>query len=392
MKLHYDSWQDLWYQKETDEKVSFGANSVPLPQMQGKESFVIDVNVKGGNAGPLIGIMASLSSKGVIIGNAPLFKALQHEAILHRGVTIVFPPEGIKNGQIYGFMYQPEKNSWYPVYAPLPHVVYNRVPLRKTEETTAFKQAAKLFAEWRIPFFNPAFIDKSELYILLRDRPFFTDLLPETILIKEKEECQDFFEKHDGIYLKPALSSRGSGIFLVRKKQEGSIEFQSHAKKRIYPSFEQFWEENNAKILAQTYIAQKEISPALLDGRRYDFRVHVHDSIDGYKVTGIGVRQSVKQSLTTHIPNGGVFIPYERVRTKSHDRFFAKLVKEVGKILSEEIGYFGEFSIDAGLTESGEYVLYEVNSKPMEFDEPEIETRRIKKMNELLFIKAGFSE
>jgi hypothetical protein len=202
----------------------------------------------------------------------------------------------------------------------------------------------------------------------------------------------DFLSKHCSLYLKPALSSRGSGIFLVRKKTAGCIEFQSHAQKKIYPSFERFWEENRTKFDSRNYIAQVEVNPALLDGKRFDFRIHAHDSLKGYRITGIGVRQSLKQSLTTHIPNGGILIPYERVRTNDHDVFFTKLVREVGQILSKEIGYFGEFSIDAGITKTGEYVLYEVNSKPMEFDEKEIEKSRVQKIIELLFLKASYGD
>ncbi|MBM4764105.1 YheC/YheD family protein [Bacillus sp. B15-48] len=390
MKLFYDSWQELWFQNDSTERLSFGANKVPLPHADGKAVFSVDINTKHDNVGPLIGIMASLSTKGTVVGNAPLFKALQREALANGGVTFVFPPEGINNGRVSGFMFLPEKNAWYSVVTPLPHAVYNRVPLRKTEDSPAFNQAGELFTEWRIPFFNPSFIDKSELYQLFSSRPFLKSLMPETINVSEKQELADFLTKHEGIYLKPALSSRGSGIFSLRKEENGSIHFKSHTKKRIYPAFSHFWEENSSELLSRHYIAQVEIIPDLLEGNRYDFRIHGHDSGKGYQITGIGVRQSQKQSLTTHIPNGGRLIPYERVQTKQHDDFFAKLVTEVGELLTKEMGYFGEFSLDAGVTKSGDYVLYEVNSKPMEFNEVEIEKRRVKKIIELLFRKADF--
>ncbi|WP_404331116.1 YheC/YheD family protein [Mesobacillus maritimus] len=391
MRLYYDHWHDLWYQRDSKERISFGKNKVPLPSFNdGKDLFSFDLNVVNGNVGPLIGIMASLSKNGAVLGNIPLFKTIQRQAMKNGGVSVVFAPEEIKNERVSGFIFIPKTESWYPVITPLPHVVYNRVPLRKTEESPAFIQATRLFEEWKIPFFNPSFIDKSTLYDLGNNHPFLKPLMPETIVVNEGEILKDFLQKHKGVYLKPALSSRGNGIFLIRTQKDDGIEFKSHNQQATYPSFLHFWREKSNQLLKRRYIAQMEITPAKLDGHRFDFRIHAHDSLEGYKITGIGVRQSQRQNLTTHVPNGGVLLPYERVQTEEHDQFFVELVKNVGNMLTKELGYFGEFSIDAGLTESGKYVLYEVNSKPMAFDEQKIEAQRIRQMVELLFRKANY--
>lgn len=391
MRLYYDHWHDLWYQRDSKERISFGKNKVPLPSFNdGKDLFSFDLNVVNGSVGPLIGIMASLSKNGAVLGNIPLFKTIQREAMKNGGVSVVFAPEEIKNERVSGFIFIPKTEAWYPVITPLPHVVYNRVPLRKTEESPAFIQATRLFEEWKIPFFNPSFIDKSTLYELGNNHPFLKPLMPETIVVNEEDILKDFLQKHKGVYLKPALSSRGNGIFLIQSQKDGGIEFKSHNQRATYPSFLHFWREKSNQLLKRRYIAQMEITPAKLDGNRFDFRIHAHDSLEGYKITGIGVRQSQKQNLTTHVPNGGVLIPYERVQTEEHDQFFVELVQNVGNMLTKELGYFGEFSIDAGLTESGKYVLYEVNSKPMAFDEQKIEAQRIRQMVELLFRKANY--
>ena len=83
-------------------------------------------------------------------------------------------------------------------------------------------------------------------------------------------------------------------------------------------------------------------------------------------------------------------LPYIKVKTDRHDQFFDWAVKEIGQLLTEELGYFGEFSLDAGITEKGNYVIYEVNSKPMSFDEPKIEEKRISALVDLFFRKTGF--
>jgi hypothetical protein len=390
MKLWYDPWQELWHQDETQELVTFGSNRVRLPSRQAEGGFSAEVKVKDGNAGPLIGILASMSPQGTILGNTSLFTSLQKQALARSGLTIVFPPEGTGNGSVTGCMFDLKRNRWLPVCAPLPHVVYNRVPLRKTEKSLAFREATALFEEWQIPFFNPSFIDKYDLYEIFSKNPFLELLLPETIRVDEPKTLKDFLDHHEGVYLKPSLSSRGSGLYLLRRHSDSSIELESPAAKWTYHSFEHFWDSKKEGLLKRSYIAQAEVVPAKIDGKRFDFRIHIHDSPEGYKVTGVGIRRAQTQNLTTHVPKGGIILPYEKVRTKEHDLFIKRLAREAGSLLSRHMGYFGEFSIDAGITESGNYVLYEVNSKPMAFDETEIENARIEKLLDLLFRKSGF--
>lgn len=213
--------------------------------------------------------------------------------------------------------------------------------------------------------------------------------MPESLAVKSMIQLAAFLDQHEGIYLKPASSSKGIGIFRLRLRK-GQIEFESHSHRHIYPGIKEFWKVKSRQLLKHEYIAQKEIMPAALDGKRFDFRVHVHDSPNGYEVTGIGIRQSQKQDLTTHLPNGGVMLPYIKVKDDRHDQFFDWAAKEIGQLLTEELGYFGEFSLDAGITEKGNYVIYEVNAKPMSFDEPQIEKKRISALADLFLRKTGF--
>lgn len=391
MKLYYDPWQGLWFQ-DGNCSLSFGKNKIRVPNILGDGKYSFEMLSQNGNAGPLIGIMASKNNKGFVAGNRSFFKTLQIEALSKGGLTVVFPPEGLNNYQVSGFTYLVDKKEWIPIVTPLPHVVYNRVPLRKTEESLAYCQASSLFQEWTIPFFNPSFINKYDLYKIVSSHPSLAYLMPETILVSDMESLKNFLKLKENIYLKPVLSSRGSGLFTLKMNQGNTLKFSSHTDKQEYLSYEDFWEARGRTLLERQYIAQAEVVPALLDGSRFDFRIHAHDSPEGYKVTGVGIRLSKKQNLTTHVPNGGIIVPYDRVRTKEHDRFFTMLVKEIGSLLSRELGYFGEFSIDAGITHRGDYVIYEVNSKPMSFDEEDIEQKRTQKIIELLIQKAGFIE
>ena len=394
MILRYNTESKAWtHEAKAGEKLSFGFNKISIAAAssdtlpENSQQFLLQNNQ--GNIGPLVGILTSMSKNMSLSGNGPLFQALQEETLKRNGLIVVFPPETIVKDGLTGVIFLPAAQKWIPVKTPLPHLVFNRVPFRKAEQQPAFKDAVNYLSALGIPFFNPGFINKNKLYSLFSRHPQLRKLMPESISVKSMIQLAAFLDKHEGIYLKPASSSKGIGIFRLRQKN-GQIEFESHSHRHLYPGIKEFWKVKSRQLLRYEYIAQKEVMPTAIDGKRFDFRVHAHDGRDGYEVTGIGIRQSRKQDLTTHLPNGGILLPYIKVKTDRHDQFFDWAVKEIGQLLTEELGYFGEFSLDAGITEKGNYVIYEVNSKPMSFDEPQIEGKRISALVDLFFRKTGF--
>ncbi|MBT2678059.1 YheC/YheD family protein [Bacillus sp. ISL-35] len=395
MKLRYHTESKEWtHEAKAGGSISFGFNKIQIRSTPSssvpQQTYPFTLKNKQGNCGPLVGIMTSMSKEMALAGNGALFKSLQEVLVKRNGMVVVFPPETVVKDGLTGVTFLPEANKWIPVKTPLPHLVFNRVPFRKAEQQQPFKDAVDYFSALGIPFFNPAFINKNKLYSIFARHDQLRKLMPESICVKTMIQLAAFLEKHQGIYLKPASSSKGIGIFRLRQRN-GQIELESHSQRQVYPGMKEFWKAKYRQLLKHDYIAQKEIKPAAIGGKRFDFRVHAHDGLDGYEVTGIGIRQSEKLDLTTHVPNGGIVLPYIHVKNPRHDAFFAWAVKEIGHLLTEELGYFGEFSLDAGLTVEGDYAIFEVNSKPMSFDESQIEEKRIIALVDLFFRKSGFS-
>ncbi|WP_419392606.1 YheC/YheD family protein [Cytobacillus praedii] len=333
--------------------------------------------------GPLIGILAGKGKNQSVIGNGPFFRELQREIIKNGGISVVFTPDDINEETIAGVTYSQEYNKWTAVTCPIPHIVFNRVPTRKLESGDSFKDAFQFFKSRNIPFFNPRFLDKFSLFEMLSHDPILQSFLPETIKVTDNESLFHFLEKYKTIYLKPAEGAKGRGIYKLSLKNNHSVVLISLKDEFTYKDGITFWKEWEQSLLKTTYIAQKSIEPALYQGKRFDFRILAHFSEEGYQVTGAGIRQSRDQELTTHTLNGGCIIPYEDIQTEEHDRFFAMIADRAGKTLSKETGFFGEFSIDAGLSDDGKYIIYEINSKPMRFDERNIEEKRIQTLTRL---------
>jgi glutathione synthase/RimK-type ligase-like ATP-grasp enzyme len=381
MKIYYDRHTLSWYQSTTEAPLSFGSNFQKLTvKAASDEDICFDLRQRHNRLGPIIGIITARKKNGSLGGNGRLFMELQQKLISLAGISFIFTLDDVHENYINAHIYSPERNKWFKARVPYPDIVYNRIPFRKIERDQMYQALISALRDKDIPFFNPSFINKYELYCVLNQSPFLQDHLPETILIGQKEKLDAFIQKHQNLYLKPLQSSQGKGILRISEGDAKNLNVEGLTISETYQSFEEFWDNWGDVFKEKAYLAQQEIKSAEYEGRRFDFRVLVHANHNSYVVTGIGIRQSQEQNITTHIPAGGRLIPYGVIKSEEHDEFFYKAANEIGKALTERVGYFGEFSIDAGIDDSGHYYIYEVNSKPMKFDETEIEQRKISQL------------
>lgn len=391
MNIYYDKNSLLWCQGSLQEAVTMGGdNQIIGHRKPGIDDYCFELKLENNHLGPLIGILTVRKNNGSMAGNGSLFIELQKKLISLNGISFIFTPEGVGEESIEGYTFLAESNTWLTVRVPFPDLVYNRVPFRKSEQDGKYQNFILTLKEKGIPFFNPSFIDKYELYCLLKNHPILQIHLPNTILAKRKTDLFDFLKMHNSIYLKPAQSSRGKGIYRLTLDKSAQIRLVGLTRSETYKSFHDFWKEWEYVLCEKNYLAQEEIKSALYEGKRFDFRILAHAENDGYSVTGVGIRQSQDQDITTHIPAGGRLLPYHLLKSAEHDQFIKTIVQHIGKELSEYFGYFGEFSIDASISTTGQYYLYEVNSKPMSFDETEIEERKIDQLCRLFLQLTNF--
>ncbi|WP_445486544.1 YheC/YheD family protein [Niallia sp. 03133] len=386
MNIFYDS-NNKWWSILNKNNRTIGSNKEMLHPIETVEEhhhpFPILETEK--NAGPIVGIITSYNKKKNLVGNGPLFIRLQTELRSLGGIIIVFAPEDVAENEIIGFAYLYHENSWIRVRSPLPHVVYNRIPFRKTEKNSFFHRALTIFSKNDIPYFNPTFINKFELYQLLSKHPLLKNYLPDTILLTEKMRLYSFLLKHENIYIKPTEGYKGKKIFNLIYNKDASMTCTSPTQTVKFPSYDLFWDAFQQDYEETLFIAQETIDAAAFQNHRYDFRILVTFLQQNYLLAGVGIRQSISQEVTTHIPNGGALLSYDLVRTKKHDEFIRLLVENCGPALSEHFGFFGEFSIDACVDKKGNYYLFEINSKPMLFDEEEIESNRCSQLIKLFY-------
>lgn len=392
MYLYYSKKEKLWFHSIPNESLLIGGRNVPISFYHFDEhciEFPAHINEK--KAGPFIGIMISKTKKGKWIGNITIIQYLVKELLKKGGIPFLFSPEQLTENSISeGLLFHPNTKEWLKVYLPIPDAVYNRIPNREYENTKECLNTIHFFQKHHIPFFNPHFLDKYECYKLLVENEKLKKYLPPTIMIDDQEKLKQFLQLNKEIYVKLANSSRGKGVHYLKIRDDQSILFKSPKKIKYYPTFHHYWNSFNGKFIKKRYIAQKAISPKKIQGKRYDFRVLAHNKENGFKITGIGVRRSNVQNITTHIPLGGKLLPFEYFKTTEILNEIEQILNEISVQFSNHQKFFGEISLDIGESESNQLFLYEINSKPMTFDEPMIEQKRMEKLAEILFHLSGF--
>lgn len=367
------------HHEKSDSPIFWGVQDelLPLASESRLGSFAkIKVKKIDRRIGPLVGILTSKTKQGVISNRDVLINIQQHLQ-LTGGLSFVYTLEDCRDQFIHGSFYAVEENCWFKAIFPLPNIIYNRISSRREEKTDKFLEHKSNMISNQIPFFNPCFIDKFSMHQLFSKNPLLFPLLPPTKLITKPADLEDFLSQHPCIYLKPTLRSQGNGIYYIKKEENGRYYCQKGTQKYEFFSFIDIWSFIEKSTKKTPYIAQMEINSAKFDDNKYDYRILSHFINNEFSITGIGIRVADSGRITTHVSKGGYILPYEKIRQPSLEKVFHWILQECGKTLSNEYGPFKEFTIDMGRDQSGKLWIYEVNAKPMTFDEEAIETKRL---------------
>ncbi|AZB42191.1 hypothetical protein CEF21_07760 [Bacillus sp. FJAT-42376] len=327
---------------------------------------------------PRVAILtASGKNPRTFCGSEFYFKKLIGEISRRGGLCYVLTPEGMKDRYAEGFSFFAEKHQWRIIKAPLPDVVYNRIPTRTAEQKA--EECLKKLKEKQIILCNPSFFNKWEVWNALSDVPLLRPFLPITSFIESEEDLKEWTARLGKIYIKPVHQCKGKGIMKVTMLSKHAVLAETIEAPPFQTTIEEVWE----KISGTPVIVQQSIDSDLINGRKYDLRILGVFNGTSHVLAGTGVRVAKKQNLTTHVPAGGEIVPFRLIENRVDQNQLHFLTETAGKALSERYGLIGEFSIDAGLDQNGNLYIYEINSKPMKFDEPEIERARISQLSRL---------
>ncbi|MBZ5748923.1 YheC/YheD family endospore coat-associated protein [Metabacillus rhizolycopersici] len=342
--------------------------------------------MKNVNYSPLVGILTSKGQKkDSFRGDLSVFKSIQKEIMKIGGLSFIFTTDGVCEDHVLGYIYYESQEKWGPISFPFPDIIYNKVSFRKDEETTSFQSLYHLYKQEHKYFFNPSFFDKWEIHQTLSTSKQLTSYLPETWIYTNMTDLLNKLHTYHSLYLKPKNGHKGQGIYNIVYDQSS---YYIHKKNNRIKYDESDFVHDVEKLINQRhYLLQKDIQTDLIDNCKYDLRILCLYNHNGFhKICGIGIRKAVKNSIITHVPNGGEIVSFEKMKHICPVEELNWLSETVGALLTKQYGFIGEFSLDVGLTPEGKPIIFEVNSKPMIFDERDIQKRRITHLVQLFSV------
>lgn len=331
--------------------------------------------------GPLVGIFTSGFTPFPMrpIGERSLFFSKLLSVTKRVGAhTFVFGEEHInwETGTIKGLFYL--KNGWQSIEVPFPNVIYDRLPNRRSEKRAqASKIKQRLETEYLIPWYNPGFFNKLEIFERLQQDPACEPYLPETHLFTSFSLVERMLADYGHVFIKPKNGSLGLGITQILFDQKENVYYARFRERtgenrlRKFNSLEALCNHLFKNQNLSHLIVQQGIHAIRVDQRTVDFRVHTNkDDKGGWRVTAIAAKVGSPGSVTTHINNGGtVKTVAEIIPDKKEQEELLRKLKKACLILSQSLeeqltGIVGEVGFDMGVDRQGRIWLYEANSKP----------------------------
>ncbi len=378
---HPDKNDRIAISKKIQEEIQFINFNVPLHAFVEEEVLSI---------GPLVGIFTAgfTSYPDQPIGERTSFfsKLLS----VNRSVgtlSFVFGEQHIdwEQGTIEGYFFHDE--NWRTVEVPFPNVIYDRLPNRKSEENPKLiKVKNRLQKEYLIPWYNPGFFNKLDIYEKLQQETTVTPYLPETFPFISFSAIETMLSKYGHVYIKPRNGSLGHGVHQViydKHTEHYYCRYQDETgqnRLRKYSSLEQLFQSVFSDQSLERMLVQQGIHLLRKDQRSVDFRVHTNkDDCGEWRVTAIAGKIAGQGSVTTHARSGGVIKTINEIFPEEEAAIYTEKLSTAALLLSKALdqtieGIIGEIGFDLGIDRNGDVWLFEANSKPGRsiFSHPEL--------------------
>lgn len=318
------------------------------------------------------------------------------------GVLVyVFSPNGIDwtSGRIRGWRCGPAgtpANRWVRRTFPFPDFVYNRVPTRIAENRQSVRQTLRMLRrrlgdQFGDKVFNPHYLNKSMLNRALNRDETVSAHVPATAPLRDSARLQRFVAQHGRVYLKAAGGSLGNHIMELTPSTSGRWRLRynyGHDRTRVayFNTWSGVWDMVARLSRGRLFLMQQAIPLARADGRPFDLRLLVQKRSDGeWQFTGGAARVAGPGQITTHVPRGGRRMAMMTALEEAFGEDAPTLADQVARLTEQAAAaleralqrQFVELSLDVGVDYKGHPWIFELNAKPLHFDEPEIQRRRV---------------
>ncbi|MFB7139912.1 YheC/YheD family protein [Gottfriedia sp. NPDC056225] len=385
---HLDT--NTWSHDHLESKFSIGHNHLPILALQDNASNSIQFHVKknGSHLGPIIGILTN-EERLPFSGNIKTFKRICKKVLNNGGIPVILTPTAFSNHSVTCYTFCFKTKKWIKLFSPLPDVIYNRIPSVQYEYNDDYKEFREKISELNIPFFNESYLSKIQTTAILSTNEFLKTYIPKTIELINEKDLFFYLKKWKFLYIKKHNSSRGFGVFKLSLKSDNEVIIRNAFHVELVKSISDCWKFLSS--LNEDFICQQGIISELPDGRKFDLRILAHKKENNFILSGIGVRVGTFNGITTHVPRGGSIISIEELPIKLNYELLQEIVRQTGIALNNKEAHFYEFSMDIGI-QNNQYYIFEINSKPMVFDEISIKEQGLENLIHLFYELSNFKQ
>lgn len=327
---------------------------------------------------PLIGIFTAGFTDNLLrpIGERSLFFADLLLSSENHTYSFVFGGHHINwnDGTIEGYFFTHDR--WVTKTIPFPHVIYDRLPNRQTENHKGIKRLkGKFQSQYAIPWFNPGFFNKWEMHQKLSKNKNISKYLPDTQSFTSFHQVEEMLGKYGHVYIKPKDGSLGARIYqIIYEKEEGYYycRYYKNEQKKLhkYSTLEYLVHHLFQQEKIHDFIVQQGISLIQQNNQTVDFRVHTNKNNNGvFEVSAIAGKKAGLGSMTTHTALGGEIKTLDELFPPEEIEEIKNKLTSLALLFSEEIdlvipGLIGEIGFDMGIDKEGKCWFFEANSKP----------------------------
>lgn len=349
--------------------------------------FIENQNI---SIGPLIGIFTAMFTPSLqqpIGERSHFFSKLLSVKKKVGALPFVFGEEHIdwEQGTINGYFYH--EDSWQTFEVPFPNVIYDRLPNRRSEGNPKFIEVKnRLQKEYLIPWYNPGFFNKLDIYERLQQDSTIVSYLPETQPFTSFSRIEIMLSKYGHVYVKPKNGSLGIGVHqIIYDKHLGDYfcRYQDDNgvnRLRKFSSLEGLVKSVFIKHSLDKMLVQQGIHLHRNEARPVDFRIHTNkDDLGNWHVTAIAAKLAGLGSVTTHLRSGGDIKTIAEIFSNEECELYTEKLANTALLLSMALdqnieGIIGEIGFDLGIDRNGDIWLFEANSKPGRsiFNHPEL--------------------
>lgn len=378
---HPDKDDRFVISRRIQEKIQFPVFTIPLHAFL--ENQVLSI-------GPLVGIFTAgftPEPEQPIGERSQFFSKLLSVSKSVGALPFVFGEQHIEweQGTIEGYFYH--KKSWQKVEVPFPNVIYDRLPNRRSERNPKLINVRnRLQKDYLIPWYNPGFFNKLDIYERLHQDDTVTPYLPDSYPFTSFSIIETMLSKYGHVYIKPKNGSLGLGVHqIIYEKLTGAYycRYQDESainRLRKFSSLEQLFKTVFANQTLDNMLVQQGIHLLRQEQRTVDFRVHTNkDEHGNWHVSAIAAKIAGPGSVTTHARSGGEIKTIAEIFPNEECELYTKRLSEAALLLSHSLdhnieGIIGEIGFDLGIDREGDVWLFEANSKPGRsiFSHPEL--------------------